>query len=282
MTVSHTGTPSNRDKNYAIPVDAHAKQWRLVLSEGGGGRTQLFGWNFERWAPFSLAGPVDPPESILATPWADFGYPFSKVARNLVLTLNTGGVNLSVALQTSEAGTVQTFIVNTTYTTRRIFVACNSNLIGSLWRLVFSPGAGQLAQLWDWSLDYVREPAAVTFIDSYETDMGFPGWKWIKEVWLSYACASTVTFTILVENAVQFFTIVLPAHANRDEEHFFLPAAVGAVLNKSRRYRFQLSSASPIRLYANSSISWLPWLAEQQAGFQHFSLTPEQQLAVAG
>jgi hypothetical protein len=279
MTVTHTGTLTNRKFNYPIPVDVFSKMWRLLVAPGGGGKFQLWNWGFARWQPTPQSSGVDPEDVVLWTPWQDFGKPYGSIARNIILTIDTGGVACSIALQTEEAGTVETFVVTTTYTTRRVVLACNSNLIGKLWRLVLAPGGGGKAKLWDWSLDVIPEPASVNFVDTYETNLGFDGFKYIKDVWLNYQSAQTITFTITSDTGV--FSIVLPAHSTRSTEHFNLPAVWGSGLNKSVIYRVTVSSGGNFKLYASSQINWSPWVGENQAGFQHFSLTSEQQLAVA-
>ncbi len=268
MTVSHTGTSSNRKKNYAIPVDTHAKMWRVLSQEGTGGRFQLWGWGFERWQPFEQSSPINPPEIILATPWNDFSYPFEKLARNLIITINTGGVACSVALQTSEAGTVFTTSVTSTNTTRpQAPIPCTANLLGKMWRLVFTPGTGGLSQLWNWSLDCVREPAAVKSWDSYEQTLGSKFFKFIAQGWWMYTCASSVTLTILSDTGTS--SVTLPAHSTRATERFPLPSVWGSGLNKSKGYRVQLSSASPMKFYpAGSGLEFMVFGGDRHAAYQ--------------
>ena len=279
MTVAHTGTLTGRKSNYAIPVDKVGKMWRITAAPGVNGKFQNYDWGFDRWQPVDQASGADPCEVLLWTPWQTFGWPYETIARNLTMILDTGGVACSVALQTDEAGTVETFSVTTTYTTRQVVLPCNPNLIGKSWRLLLTPGNGGKSKLWSWGLDVLKEPAAVNFWTSYESNLGFDGFKFIKDVWLNYQSTQTITFTIVSDTGT--FSITLPAHAGRTTEHFNLPAVWGAGLDKSVIYKTTITSSGNFKIYANSQINWIPWNADNQAGFQHFMISTEQQLAVA-
>jgi hypothetical protein len=249
FSFSHTGVVTSRKVNYALPVDVFGKMWRLLVTAGSGGLSQVYNWGVSRWAPFNQENSPDPPDSILCTPWNSFGWPFLKLARNLILTVDTEGTLAGVNLQTGEAGTVATFPVNTTYDNRRVVVACPSNLSGTQWRLVIIPNGA--FKLWDWSLDHVKEPAAVTHWDSYEQTCGWKFWKLVKQGWWKYLCPAPVTLTLISDTGT--FEVTLPAHATRSEERFLLPSVWGSGLNKSKTYRVQLDSSSPFMFFAEGS-----------------------------
>jgi hypothetical protein len=282
ITVNHTGTSSNRKKNYPITADTRAKMWRLVAAEGGGGRFQLFDWGFERWQPFPLAGPVDPPESVLCTPWQDFGYPFEKMAKALILTINTGGVACSVALQTNEAGTVATFPVTTTNTTRRVVLSCPANLQGTMWRLVLTPGSGGIAQLWDWSLDAMKMPPKLTRWSSYGQGLGYAGWKFFKQFFMDYVCAGTINVTFTSDTGSVTFT--LPIKATRNPERRLFAAVWGAGLNKSKLLGVDIvanDSTKPFQMWMDmSEIEWLPCGADRHTAYAKAKLSSFMETAV--
>lgn len=296
MAFTHTGTLNDRKRNYPIPVDIFAKQWRLIIAEGPGGKFQLFEWGFARWQPVPNESGTDPAEVILWTPWSDFGWMYDKVARNLILRANTGGKNVIVHLQTAEAGTVQTFTINQQYTDRPIHYACHSNLIGKMWRLVVEDPrpAGGLFQLWRWDLDAIREPAAIDHWDSYEQSLGYRGWKIVKQVWLAYSCESPVTFTILSDTGS--YTQILPAHpqrtpqeyytpdpAPREVERFYLPDAFSSGLNKSKFYRVVIDAATRFKFYVQSSgLEWLPCGGDRRASYQQMALSEFQTFGEGG
>lgn len=275
LTVSHIGTASARKKNYAIPADTAAKQWRLVAAEGVSGRFQLFDWGFERWQPFPLTGPVDPPEIVLVTPWNDFGYPYDKLVRNLIVTLNTGGVYCELSLET-EAAIVFTTIVVTNFNNRRpLPIPCpNMTGVGKLWRLRLNPGLGAIAQLWDWNLDAVQEPPALTSWDSYELTLGSPFFKFVKQGWWMYQCASEVTLSLISDTGTH--SVTLPAHVNsRAVERFLLPATWGSGVNKSKTYRVKLTPVTglvPIKFYpGGSGLEYMVQGGDRHAAYQMMS-----------
>ncbi len=287
MSFNHTGTLNDRKKNYPIPVDIFARQWRLIIAEGTGGKFQLFTWGFQRWSAVPNESGTDPAEVILWTPWSDFSWPYDKLARNLILRVNTGGVPATVHLQTAESGTVQTFTVNQGYTDRPVHYPCHSNLIGKMWRLVIDDPrpAGGLFQLWSWDLDNVREPAAVSHWDSYESTLGYRGWKVLKQAWLMYACESPVKLSIISDTGT--YTQWLPAHplgvpsefyepdpSARAVERFYLPDAFSSGLNKSKLYRIVVDSALPFKFYVQGSgVEWLACGGDRRASYQQMSLS---------
>jgi hypothetical protein len=270
MTVNHTGSVDNRKNNYPIPVDVFAKMWRLTITPGNGGKYQQFSWAFNRWSPIPESSGSDPADVVLWTPWSDLGYPYPKLARNLILTINTGGVACAIALQTQEAGTVQVFSVNTTYTSRRVILPCNSNLSGTQWRLLLTPGTNGLAKLWDWTVENVKEPAAVTIWDSYEQTFGVKFWKFVFQGWWMYTCASQITVTILSDTGT--FTATLPAHATRAVERFLLPSVWGSGYNKSKTYRVQITAATPLAFYTEGSgLEWIECGGDRHAGLRQMN-----------
>lgn len=282
LTVTQTGTNTNRKFNYAIPVDTYAKMWRLLTTPGANGKFQVFGWGFARWAPFSEQGPIDPPEIVLATPWRDFEYPYPKEARILTVVVNTGGVTCQIQLESMEGGIVQTFPVNTTYTTRRQILSCNANLSGTEWRLRLSPGVGGIAMLWNWDLNYVKMPPALTTWNSYGQGLGYKGYKVIKQSWLDYICAGPVNVTITSDTGI--FTIQLPAQPTRGVQRFYPGTVWGAGLNKSTLYTLNIAAANPsdpFQMFADlSGLEWIACGADRHAGYRQTRISEFDQVAI--
>lgn len=187
-----------------------------------------------------------PPDSVLFTPWVDFGYSCEKIARNLLLDIDTGGVAASIAVQ-ADGATLQTFSVTSTANDRKRtipFASSPVQPIGKMWRLASTPGTNGKAQIFAWIIDYIKEPCEVNFWDSYEQAFSYDGYKFLKQIWIEYACSVPVTLAILTDNAAAFFSVTLPAHTNRDIARFYLPDAVAGVINKSKIYRFKLTSTT--------------------------------------
>ena len=155
----------------------------------------------------------------------------------------------------------QTISVTTTVNDRSRIIALNSNLIGREFWLELLPGASGKTQLFNWNLQVTREPCAIAFYDSYESDFGVSGiWKWIKQGWVEYHSTDTIIFTVLVDGGNQFFTITLPAHpVVRDVERWYFPAIDPSrqFLNKSRKYRIQITATTgTFKMYSDSILEF--------------------------
>lgn len=208
-----------------------------------------------------------PADKSLFTAWSDLGWPCDKTFRHITLEMDTGNVAATVAAQI-DGTTVQSFSVTSTDIDRMRILTFNANYSGKMFRLLNTPGSGGKAQLYNFKADFVREPCAVTRWDSLEVTLGYNGYKFIKQIWLQYTCASTITFTIYRDGETQFYQTTLPIQSAKEERQFYLPENVGAALNKSKRYRFVLSSASPFKFWAEGSrIEWLPLGYDQRSAF---------------
>jgi hypothetical protein len=208
-----------------------------------------------------------PADSSLFTKWDDLGWACRKTFRHIALEMDTGGVAATVAAQI-DGTTVQSFSVTSTDIDRIRILTFDANYSGKLFRLLNTPGSGGKAQLYDFKPDFVREPCEVTRWDSLEVGFGYSGFRLLKRVWLQYTCAGTITFTIYRDGDTQFYQTTLAAQSVRDVRPFYLPAAVGAALNKSKRHRFVLTSASPFQFWAEASrVEWLPLGYDQRAAF---------------
>jgi hypothetical protein len=281
LTVQHGGTVSNRKKNYPLPPDTHAKMWRLVPMEGIGGRFQLFDWGFDRWQPFPLSSPIDPPEIILCTPWTDAGYPFGKIGRSVSLIINTGGVPCGVTLQSSEGAVIALPAVTSTYTDRQVVLTVPQSPQGTLWRLLFSPGTGGLSQLWNWIFDGIRMPPALTRWSSSWQGFGYKGWKFIKQVWIDYICQGTVSMILTSDTGS--FTVGFPASPSRSAQRALLPAVWGSGLNKSKLYSIDIVSddpSKPFQIFADvSGIEWIPCGSDRHTAYMQTPLSSFMEVA---
>lgn len=268
----NTSTIDDRVRTFPVaPVENQiAKLFQLQLSQGSTAR--LYNWNVD----FLKIPPPIP----FGEP-SDFGYPCEKVARNVTLDMYTGGQLVTVSLlgDNTLLGTfsVQTSSINDRI---RIFpVNTNPDQIARLFQVELVQGSA--ARLYNWNVDYVKEPCAVSKVDTFETDFGFNGWKYIYQGWFDYQANSPLTVNILRDSSILFYSTTLPAHASRDMERFYLPFVVGSTLNKSKKYRVQVfGSGSNLKLYSNSKLEWMPWNGDQRSNFNQFNVSPEQPLPV--
>jgi hypothetical protein len=259
-------------QTFAFPDYQYCKQIRVYPQS-----------DFVTWRNWkhSVVAVKQPPDIVEFTDWSNLGYPCQKIARNLLLDINTNNVAATVNLL-ADGSTVQSFPVTTTQQQRYVILACNSNLIGVLWKLELTPGTGGATQLYAASLDYLTEPCAVNYVDTYEQDFGYTGFKFIKQIWVHYTSTAIVTLSIYVQGDTLFYQYTLPAQSTRDIVRFYLPAINGGVLNKSKTYRATLSSTGTFKLYADSRIDYGMFGRDQMAAFAITSVNPETQLPVAG
>lgn len=240
-------------------------------------QSDFVGWRNWKYLIKAVNQPADITEW---TDWNNLGWACEKIARNLILDINTEGVTATITLQ-ADGNTMQTFTVNTTYNTRDVVLPCNSNLIGRLWRILLAPGTNGAAQLFSWKLDYIKEPCAVDYMDTYEQDFGVPNWKFMKTMWLRYTSTAPIVINFYVENDTTFYSLALPANATRDYQKFYFPSINGGILNKSRTYRITVTSGGYFKIYADSIIEYEVFGEDQIRAFKINQSSPELQLPVA-
>lgn len=221
-----------------------------------------------------------PPDIVLFTMWSDLGYQYDKIARNLVLDIDTGNVACTIVLQ-ADGAAMQTFTVTTNSNDRERVLACNSNLEGRMWRLTLTPGSGGKAQLFRAALDFIPDVNYVTYMDTYEQDGGYIGYKAIKQAWIDYMATSTVTINFITDNGAAFYTTTLPAKSTRELARFYLPAVNAGVLNKTKKFRIKMSTSGVFRLYANSTLELILFGTDQRADFSLVQTSAEKQLPTA-
>lgn len=244
---------------YPASDDIYFKEWKP-------------NWDFDKY----------PADTTLWTDWTDFGWPCEKIARNLLIEVDTGGIAASVQLQADGANVGSPISITTTALDRRRVIALSSDLIGRNFRLVNTPGSNGKFQLFNWTLDVVREPCAVEYYDSYETDFGYDGYKFIKQAWIWYQCSGGIQLNVYVDGFTLFYSVSLPAQSVRDVYRMYFPAINSSVLNKSKHYRVQLTAiGSAFKLYSGTMLEWGAFGTDQRTSYQQFPLTAEQQLPVA-
>ena len=224
---------------------------------------------FKVWPTYLFDFEKYPEDIVYFTPWNTFGYPYEKGLRNLTVEVNSGGVPLQIQLQGDGGVVFQTWTVTTTLNDRiRVLTVTNENLFRQA-RLVFIPGPGGMAQVFNWTGEIIKEPPYVTYWSSYEQDFGILGWRWIRKAWIDYYGTGGLTVQFYREDRVLFYSVNLPAHSNRDEETFYLPPGISAALNKSRLHSVDTIPAdgtTPFKLYPNTQLEIVPIGSDQRQG----------------
>lgn len=206
-----------------------------------------------------------PADIALFTEWTDLDYKCEKIIREITIDCDTGGRPTTIELQ-ADGATVYTFQITGTSMDRVTINTVPSNIIGRMFRLKLTPGAGGKAQLFSYKFERILEPCYLTHWDSYEQSFGSNGFKFIKQIWLEYICQRPITFSIYRDDGQLFYVATLPAHPFRQVERFYLPKQflVNGIqaYNKSKVYRFVLDSTlqtpsdtlkDPFKFYRDAS-----------------------------
>jgi len=232
-------TGGRRLETFLIPDGKVVKMVRIYPKAA-----PLLPTDFREWK-YTIDKDNYPPDTIAATEWDACGYPFEKVMRSFTLGVDTSGVAANVAFQ-ADGVTYQNFSVNSGTLDRARILTVQPNIVGKLFRIVPTPGAGGKFQLFTnppiWN--FAREPAPLTYWCSGEIVLGYEGYKFLKQVWLHYISAGSVDFRIYRDGGQLLYTKRLPPHTYRDVEHFLIPLRAGSILNKSIRYKFEVESVA--------------------------------------
>lgn len=261
--------PGRALQTFPFPDGVYVKQLRMY--------PQSDNVVFKEWQP-TWDKDNYPADIFEFTDWSDLGWPCQKILRSLEIEMDTGGVAATIQIQADGANVGVPISITTTATNRRQIISLPSDIVGINFRLLFTPGTNGKTQYFSHEWEAIREPCAVTHWDSYEVAFSYNGWSFIKQMWLQYICPANVTVSIYSDGGNLFFQQVLPPHALRDTERFYLPAIQFtnglAVLNKSKRHRIQIDSFSPFKFYLEQSkIEWMPIAAEQRQAYQQMTFS---------
>lgn len=269
-----TLSPGGRRKeSFALPDSTVVKMVRLFpLSTNA---------DFRYWR-YLFESTKYPADVVSQVEWSNLGWPYEKIARWLVLDVDTGGVPAAVRLE-ADGQIVETFQVSTSQFDRYRILATSPNLIGKMWRITATPGPGGKFQLFSWALEHVKEPPLLTNWRSYQTTFGVESWKFIKQVWVEYLSSSPLTFSIWVDGDMLFYQKTLPAHPSRSTERFYLPAYSGGVANRSKVYVFGFECPSGAKMYPGGTrCEWKPISSDQRASYAQSPLLSGMQFEGVG
>jgi hypothetical protein len=162
----------------------------------------------------------------------------------------------------------------------------DTEVIGIQWRLLIKVGFGGKWQLFNWSVNFVKEPCAVTRWDGFESAGNANSFKFLKSVWVEYLSREGLVFKIYVDGGKLLYTKHLPAHQHRDVERFYVPAksSDGIAMNKSKIFRYIIESCSPclpFKLYKDSSRSEVMIIsADQRQGYAQLPFAEYQSIDI--
>jgi hypothetical protein len=227
-----------------------------------------------------------PPDIVPWTEWSDLGYPCEKILRELLIQVDTGGVDATTSVQV-DGVTAQTFKINSSTNDRHLILTMDSDIIGKKFRLVNVHGTGGKFQLFDYKFNWIPEPCEVIHWDSYEQAYGYNGFKWIKQIWIEYISCSGIDCYIYTDNKRLLLKQSLPRHPYRAIERFYLPPiSMEGVLNKSKIYRKVIDSCDPccgFKIYKDGTrVEWMPVGADMRQGYQQFAFFQDIPIVALG
>lgn len=150
---------------------------------------------FQQWK-YKFEFESYPADTVLWTPWDDFGYEHLKIIQEIAFDVNTNGVAASVALQ-ADGGALQTLSVTSTLSTREQIMTLSPVLVGKKFKLLITPGSGGQFQLWKWKPKFLKgDPGPVEH--SFDWDnLGTPFDKRLITVSFEYDTAGTQTTMLM-------------------------------------------------------------------------------------
>lgn len=177
-TTSATGAPTRLTANFWLKDVLIVKQVRL--------RPTVAGFQF-KYFNYSFGEMEKLPADIVAfTPWNNYGSEYDKYAQQIDLNVDTGGVAGTVTLQADDATVAGPFTVTTTSENRQVNLTMPPQIIGKMFRLLNTAGAGGKFQLYDHKI--IMLPAdRGPVMHSYDWDyLEWPYDKHLKELTIEY------------------------------------------------------------------------------------------------
>ena len=190
QTVTVNGTGSNRMQSIPISPDKIGKLIRLkvsatAFSSNPNAKFQLFDHRFDYE---NL-----PKETVLSTPWTDFGYDYLKYAEQLAFDVNTNGTNVPVKIY-GDGSLKQTVTVNGTQSDRNFNATLNPGITFQIMRLEVDQAqipSGGCFQLWEYKPVFQPADKGPVLHTFDWDDLGHPYDKKISEVTIEFETNST-------------------------------------------------------------------------------------------
>jgi hypothetical protein len=199
--------------------------------------------NLYSWQPSFLARPEN--ITLRATDW-DYGSKGgAEFFQAIIITADTGGIAEVVQLEFDQQAEVQLLTINHPGLLARAY-AINPNVIAHHARLRPTTPSGSIKI---YSLEWITEsvPEAITFWSTQDTGFDSPGWKHVRECWITLMSIADATLTITLDQ--QQFSFTLPATGGIKKE-LYLPL----VARKCRIFSAEIISGQPLRLFERDTI----------------------------
>lgn len=204
------------------------------------------------WQPSYLTRPED--IHLRATDWEYGNKQGAEWFQGVLITADTGGLDQVLRLEFDGGDEIRLITINHNEMREIYYPIPGTPIIGHHVRAV--PVVDNV-DVKIYSFFWVTEsaPEESTAWQSQPLGYGIPGWKHLRECWITYQSTADATLTITYDGATQLVFPVIP-NSNNVKKEFYLPLAP----QKFRICTVEITCAEPLRLYKLDTIFHLgPW-----------------------
>lgn len=169
---------------FGLPIDLRGTLARLKFIPNGDNEVKVWDHNFQVMA--------EPPQiNTIQSPWSDESWPYPKLWKEVLLDIDTARIPISFSFWL-DGIVVETFLVITQNGRERITHSLPKDTFGKLGRVTmsepyFDPTCCLPEGVRFYGVSYVidKEPADVTFSDTYEQLFSYPRLKVLRRLWIA-------------------------------------------------------------------------------------------------
>ena len=266
------GVDGQKKMYFGLVPDLRGTLARLKFVPQAGNELKVWDHNFQVMA--------EPPQiNTIQTPWSDEGYPYYKLWKEVLLDIDTAGIPVNFSFWL-DGQVHQNFTVQTLKGRERVTVSLDQDSFGKLGRLTLNEA------MYDYNcclpqgvrfygVNYVidKDPADVTFSDTYDYLWSFPRLKILRRFWIAVKNPDAdVTMNVYMdENLMVTETIPAdPRTTGFSKRRIDLESAI-----KGRLVRIIFSSTFPFRLYWERS-EWELKDLNTEDGYRREQMVPPQ------
>lgn len=257
---------------FGLPIDLRGSLARIKLVPTGTNELKLYDHSFQVMAEPPLV-------NTLQTPWSDEGWPYPKLWKEVLLDIDTDSMQMTANFWL-DGSVVHWFNVVTRNGRQRLTYSLPKDLIGKLGRITIStshldPIACEAQGVRIYGVYYLtdKQPADVTFADSYEQLFSYPRIKVLRRMWIAIKNPDAdVTMSIYCDEVLKYrHTITSERLASGfSKRRIDIPSSV-----KGRLFRIIFESTFPFQIYWDKS-EWEIKDLNSEDGYRRELMSPPQ------
>jgi hypothetical protein len=264
-TFANISTTRRLERFLSFPLDTLAKLVRLRFKPLAA--FKLYTYKFDYLAE-------TPDITAMQTDWESIGYAWDKILEAVVLEMDTRGNSVTVTIQRNGSTlAADSFVFTINVTGRQIVpLFLPRGTIGKTFRLVLQANTTVAFKYYRHQFRAKPEPPDATLVDTYETDMGYDRYKFIRRIWLAGKGAN-ITVTVLADG-VTVFTKTISFAVGVDGGWLKpLPLVLNAGV-RGKLFRYLFSAPSAFKIYFPlSEVEWKPLGISR--GYARFKMTAQ-------